>query len=171
MRKFFIYRLSNPKITGMNCRKAKRLLFFLADQSLGDEQAHSVKLHLDNCNDCKKLYEAMVGFTEIMDKRTGPAVNPFFVSCAEHRLSSVLDAKSNTVYRFARGGLVRTIPVISSIILAIAAGIAIGYHVAEVQQVNRVTLDNPTTYWDYLYPPLLTVETIESILISNGNNN
>lgn len=170
-RKFWVRGLSKNKVKAMNCNQTERLLFFFNEQSLTNDQTIAVKRHLDHCIHCQKLHHEMKEIATIMEQPQEIFLNPFFETRAEQRLINIhgrgIISENKTRYI----SLLRTIPIAISIVLAIVAGMSIGSMIAGFTTTPQANQESTLLNIDDFYTPTITSESIESILLTNGNNN
>jgi len=144
----------------MKCKRIHKKLIFFLDNELPVEKMEQIRLHLDECDDCKQFLNEMKATFGVFEEQQKPEINPFFYT----RLKAKLDNQTDKEKDFARSSVFTRIlqPALFSTLLVI--GIYSGLKIGQIQHSNN--LDN-TVAEQELIPFLneMGTESIETFLM------
>ena len=115
----------------MDCDKISNNIFFYLDNELSEEGRIKFEAHLNECPQCKALYENVGSTYKIIGLENQLQANPFFY----HKLKTKLETKEES----------RVINIFSAVLkpLAIAASIALGIMIGNGElDVLNITVDD-----------------------------
>ena len=88
MRKFLKQNVSNAKMRNpiMKCDQLNKNLIGYIEQIIPIDLMDEMTIHIQECNNCKALYENIAATYTILDKQSLPQLNLFFYTRLEQRL-------------------------------------------------------------------------------------
>ena len=115
----------------MDCDKISNNIFFYLDKELSEDERLKFEAHLNECPQCKALYENVASTYKIIGLENQLAANPFFY----HKLKTKLETKEES----------RVINIFSTVLkpLAIAASIVLGIMIGNGElDILNITVDD-----------------------------
>ena len=129
----------------MNCSEFHKQISLLLDGELKGSSKESLRLHLEECLDCRKIHEQMVALTDNVKAIRGPLEAFSMARRVKERVASERDRREEKKFLPAWG----RVPLMAMILLlAIGLGNLAGRSVTELLNSNR----SEASLVDYVVP-------------------
>lgn len=107
----------------MKCREIHNAIYFFIINELSASEAAGIRVHIDNCEACRNLYEHIKVTHSVIEKEKRIETNPFFYTRLQQRIKNeepVYVRKPSLIKQM------QLVPVVILIIVGLAAGILLG---------------------------------------------
>lgn len=118
----------------MNCKKIHKNLIFFLENELPDEKMEQIRLHIDECDECRQFLNEMRTTFSMLKNQQKPEINPFFYT----RLKVKLDNQTEKEKGFSRSSVFVKVlqPALFSILLIF--GIYSGLKIGQIHPNNKI---------------------------------
>lgn len=126
---------NDRKKLGMKCKESHKSIIFLIENDLSQEKESMLRVHLQQCPACNKLYKEISATYSIINTEKEVDVNPFFYTRLEHKLENVSIKKNIAVF----GNATRKTALGFSMAIGILLGVFLGEGVINKIHLNKET--------------------------------
>jgi hypothetical protein len=119
----------------MKCKQVHKNFIGYIENTLPGALSTALHDHLDNCPECKKVYDHILATYTVFNKLPNPEINPFFYTKVEQRLKSKVQQGLTLSTLITK----KLQPVIASVIIivGICLGIIVGKGLANSRFTNK----------------------------------
>ena len=130
----------------MKCKTINRKLILYFNNELSDSQKKEIKKHLENCEDCYKLYSELEMTFNLIEKKEVLKPNPFLYTRISQKLIDIKSQKSLSIFSPVYKKILQ--PVLLSFVLVIGLflGVKLG-SINEIEQKEQLFVSHTTEFY------------------------
>ena len=110
----------------MNCKEVNKELIFYIEDSISIEKKQAIENHINECTNCRKLYDVLRESFEIIENEKITKTDSFFYTRLSEKIKQIDKPKEKQIWLKSKQVYLQSIAASIAIILSIYSGILLG---------------------------------------------
>ncbi len=157
----------------MNCKQIQKILPDYMDNNLTNVRSDKIRLHLQKCNNCFRLYERLEQSMNHLKPTATISEQPFYYTRLKQRMENKTTATESIFNPIQIRKVLQPVLYLSSLILAVYIGILIGSNSGIPNQYSKLDTEDKSyieEFADNNYLNDFEIEPIENLFLVDSNS-